>query len=169
MQSGEGDDGWRGPDDALDVGDAMPVKVFEIGKASKEAEELGGADGVGEGGLCDVERGEVKGVDVSRGGEGGCCYLHGYMSERVCSAGEKDVCVVVWVGGEGRLETDVEVVEDATGGGEGEIGESGVGCAALERYCAGHPAGQVGQETGHDWKEALKVGELDVDGEGEGR
>jgi hypothetical protein len=166
VQPGEGDDGRRGPDDALAVGDAVPVKVLEIGTAGKEAEELGGTDGVGEGGLCDVERGEVEGVDGSRGGEAGGGDLHGDVSEGVCAAGEKDVCVVVCEGGP---ETDVEVVEDAAGGGEGEIGECGVGCAALERYAAVHPAGEVGQETRHDGEEALSVGELDVDVEGERR
>ena len=146
----------------------MEVKVFEIGTASKEAEELGGTDGVGKGGLCDVERGEVKRVDRFRRGETGCCYLHGYMSGPGCPARE-DIVVVVPVGVKGSLEAEVEVVEDAAGGGEGEIGESGVGCAVLERQCAVQPARQVGEEAGHDGKEALKVGEVELDAEGEGR
>lgn len=147
----------------------MEVKVFEVGTAGKEAEQLGGADGVGERGLCDVERGEVKWVDGCWRGESGSCYLHGYMTEGVCSAGEEDVAVVGTVCVKGGFEADVEVVKDATGGGEGEIGEPSVERTPLERHSAVHPAGQVGKKARDDWKEAVIVCEVYVDVEGEGR
>lgn len=149
----------------------MQVKVFEIGTARKEADELWGMDGVGKGGLCDVKRGKVKWVDEFWGGETGSDYLHGYMPECVCSAREEDIVVVVIVVValvvKGSLEADAEVVKDAARCGEGEIGESGVGGASLERDRAIHPARQVGEEAGHDWQEVLKVCEFDMDAEGE--
>lgn len=62
VQSWKYDNDWGGVQDALLIGKAMQVKVFEIRTASKEAEQLWGTDVVGRG-LCDVERCEVKWVD----------------------------------------------------------------------------------------------------------
>lgn len=90
------------------------------------------------------------------------------MSERSCSAREKDVVVVVSVATKWQLETDVKVVENATGSGKGEIGQPDVGSTALKRYSAVHPARQVGKKTGYDWEEAVKIIKINVDIEGEG-